>query len=121
MGLNWSHQFNDDWSIKQQVAFKRQDVDYGTFVFPVAIIGDQVIALLWVVADVTDTVTTNLNLTGHFNTWGLKHTLLFGGDYYQVKESSESSFATDDASLDVDLDNPVHGGPIPLNPSPDLQ
>ena len=121
VGLNWSHQFNDDWSIKQQVAFKRQNVDYGTFVFPVAIIDNPVIRTALGGGRWTDTVTTNLNLTGHFDTWGLKHTLLFGGDYYRVKESSESSFATDDANIDVDLDNPVHGGPIPLNPSPDFQ
>jgi iron complex outermembrane recepter protein len=85
VGLNWSHQFDDDWSIKQQVAFKRQDVDYGTFVFPTAIIGNQVDRFAIGGGRLTDTATTNLNLTGHFNTWGLAHTLLFGGDYYRVE------------------------------------
>ena len=26
VGFNWSHQFNDDWSIKHQVTFKRQNL-----------------------------------------------------------------------------------------------
>jgi iron complex outermembrane recepter protein len=37
VGFNWSHQFNDDWSIKHQSTFKRQDVDTGIVAFPAEI------------------------------------------------------------------------------------
>ncbi|TKB94596.1 MAG: TonB-dependent receptor [Nitrospira sp.] len=120
VGGNWSHQFNDGWSITQQVAFKRQHVNYGTFVFPSDIFGNQVDRFAIGGGRVTDTVTTNVNLTGHVNTWGLAHTLLFGGDYYHVNELNQLALVTDPSLIGVDLNNPIHGGPIPLT-GPDLQ
>lgn len=38
-----------------------------------------------------DTYFTSLNLTGKFDTWALKHTSLFGFDYFKLDDKSSSS------------------------------
>jgi iron complex outermembrane recepter protein len=69
-----------------------------------------------------DTYSTNLDLTGHFDTLNLKHTLLIGGDYYREDTLTNSGFQ-DKAFFDgldnfpnnlnkinrIDLFNPIHG------------
>jgi iron complex outermembrane receptor protein len=106
--LNWSHQFNGDWAIKQQ--FFRHDVkskyDPFYFVWDFA----QVSPGSWTVdrarsfGDGRDrTTATILDLTGHFDTAGLKHTFLLGGDYYKKETtlhygySDFINFSTTDA------------------------
>lgn len=65
-----------------------------------------------------DTIATILDLTGHFNTWGLEHTLLFGGDYYRANFDEEVSFG---GTSTISLDNPEHpGSNLALNPTKTL-
>lgn len=71
VGFNWSHQFNDDWFIKHQVAFKRKDDNLGFSALPTFITTDKVNRDVFRGNFTTDTVATNLDLTGHFKTWGL--------------------------------------------------
>ncbi|NOU21307.1 MAG: TonB-dependent receptor, partial [Methyloglobulus sp.] len=122
VGLNWSHQFNDDWSIKHQVAFKEQDSLQGLSAYPLDFNGyvpNKVARLITFGRNTTDTVATNLDLTGHFKTWGLEHTLLVGGDYYRYDSLADSStghlfslfgipgFAPGSF---IDFNNPIHPG-----------
>ena len=87
--LTWSHEFDKDWSIKQQIAF--YDTLYFTngiftsvpyFIaatpFPTVSSG----SLGWQFR--TSTYSTNVDITGHINTFGAEHTLLLGGDYYRT-------------------------------------
>ena len=86
-GFNWSHQFNDDWSIKHQInrhEFKQYPDSY-YWISGFAQVGNT-----WTVdrnLQQTDghwtTTATVLDLTGHFDTAGLKHTLLVGADFYR--------------------------------------
>ncbi len=120
-GFNWSHQFNDDWSIKHQVNFKRVDFNQGLGVVPIAAsLDDNTISRsLFTNQSVNDTGASILDLTGHFKTWGLEHTLLFGGDYYRFNTKRKSLFS-DDLSI-ISFDNPVHPGTdAALNPAPFL-
>ena len=117
-GFNWSHQFNDDWSIKHQFAFKRHDDNLKNNALPVSIrLDDRQVDRFIARAQLTDdTYTTVLDLTGHFNTWGLKHTLLFGGDYYRFDNYVDQSFGNDLSS--ISLDRPDHPGPdVVIDPS----
>jgi iron complex outermembrane recepter protein len=108
VGFNWSHQFNDDWSIKHQVAFKRRDDNLGLSAIPTYIITDKVNRDVYRRGSyTTDTIATNLDLTGHFKTWGLEHTLLFGGDYYRFDIDQDQTFAD---SSTVSLNNIDHSG-----------
>ncbi|NOS73995.1 MAG: TonB-dependent receptor [Methyloglobulus sp.] len=93
VGFNWSHQFNYDWSIKHQVAFRRQDSVFNLDEIPFQLLGDTLNGSSSRGIATADTYATNLDLTGHFNTWGLKHTLLLGGDYYRFDTSSDTRFA----------------------------
>ena len=95
-GFNWSHEFNDNWKIKHRAAANIQSIKQPRFV--VAIQNDDINTgrtLLQQDIDY-DTYSTNLDLTGKFDTWGLKHTLLIGGDYYHLSTRSSFAFAITD-------------------------
>ncbi|NOU44489.1 MAG: TonB-dependent siderophore receptor, partial [Methyloglobulus sp.] len=128
-GFNWSHQFNDDWVLKHRFSVNQQsfkspfstrpvyagtkeklqelvgardvdrildDLPSGSYVGRTLNSGD----------DQKNTTSTNLDLVGHFETVGLKHTLLLGGDYYGL----DTTFNQGDS-----LDGPGHFSYIPLN------
>ncbi|NOS74891.1 MAG: TonB-dependent receptor, partial [Methyloglobulus sp.] len=144
VGLNWSHQFNDDWAIKHRFSINKVDSDVPLASYPAFQLGDplELANFQSFFPNVsfdnpnrvyrrtyfnqkanTDTYSTNLDLTGHFETFGLKHTLLIGGDYYRIDQDSRS--VNDDATINnwlfnggpepsnIDLFNPVHPGRNP--------
>jgi iron complex outermembrane receptor protein len=96
--LTWSHNFDKDWSIKQLLAFNRYETDVtlrlGTgldnFGFPYpALSGSPYTSpvfdrSLGSNAYGTQTLATEVNVTGHVDTWGAQHTLIFGGDFYST-------------------------------------
>lgn len=80
-----SHQFNDDWSIKQSISVNRVGANQNVLYY----LGfDQANALIDRVPvkfiDMTANYAANMDLTGHFDTGSLRHTLLLGGDYYRL-------------------------------------
>ena len=92
-GVNWSHQFSDDWSIKHRVSVNQSKTDsmglnvFAPFFAENFIAGsptDQMGLALFQNSNTYTTYSTNMDLTGHFDTAGLKHTLLLGGDYYRT-------------------------------------
>jgi iron complex outermembrane receptor protein len=106
VGLNWSHDFNDNWTIKQRfnTQLVQEDEVYlgrnglnpdGT---DSRYYGQQ--------TDKMDTYFTNVDLTGKFNTWGASHTLLLGGDYYGQNEVA--SYADHLDEFLIDIYNPQH-------------
>jgi iron complex outermembrane receptor protein len=83
--FNWSHAFNDDWSLKH--VFIYEDRDFRESYRPVVDFGnDEYHRGLWQMDNPRQTYTTSLDLTGKFETWGVKHNLLLGGDYYRHQE-----------------------------------
>ncbi|MEQ1486834.1 TonB-dependent siderophore receptor, partial [Methyloglobulus sp.] len=134
--INWSHQFNDDWSIKHWFSVNQRSLKSPFFIVPYAagskqffkdrglnnpnldlvpddlVVGRQQYAQSFQ----NDTYSTNLDLTGHFDTFGLKHTLLVGGDYYRLDDKglSGASLAKPDFSF-ISLNNPAHPG-TPFSP-----
>ncbi|CAN2535587.1 Metal-pseudopaline+receptor+CntO [Methylocapsa aurea] len=127
--LTWSHQFDNDWSIKQQVAFKRAE-DAGSFRLPAFV---QNTGTRYLVerysgesARQQTAFSTNVDVVGHFDTSGAKHTLLLGGDFYRSSTGSQS-FINFTSFSEIDLFNPVHPGtpflavPVPSGAVSNLQ
>lgn len=141
--FNWSHQFNDDWSVKHRFSVNQrlQTTPYSTSILAVGpsnffglfdIPANQVSRFVDAQAGSTqnNTYATNLDVTGHFDTGFLKHTLLLGGDYYRLDDGrrsenglgpvpgSDGLFHLDSFSQ-IDLFHPVHpGSPANLGFSP---
>jgi iron complex outermembrane recepter protein len=120
-GVNWSHQFNDDWSIKHRFSVN-QTKTVGRLIIPALVdLGNSdVMRILWGVGETNlNTYSTNLDLIGHFDTAGLHHTLLLGGDYYKLDTivGSFNDAQVSDPSL-IKLFNPVHPGTPFVNPNP---
>jgi iron complex outermembrane recepter protein len=144
LGLDWLHQFNDDWAIKHRFSVNKVDSDVPFSSYPSIHFGDPgILALYRNLPDFpnlridhpnrvyrqfyfnqkanTDTYSTNLDLTGHFDTFGLNHTLLIGGDYYRIDQDSSSAndsglvawFNGGPEASNIDLFNPVHPGRNP--------
>lgn len=123
--FNWSHQFNDDWMIKNQylvnhVAGPGMTGNILGFYLPGSTdcLGNTVPAnampacrTIYSFDDSDDTKATTLDLVGHFNTYNLKHTLLLGADYYRVVnvvKDVSGNLST------IDAINPVHPGSNPM-------
>ena len=88
--LTWSHQFDKDWSIKQQIAFNDNAFDFnsGFSSFPFPIITNPFPLVLGGTATGVrrfSTYSTDVDIVGHINTFGAEHTLLLGGDYYNSR------------------------------------
>ncbi len=113
--LTWSHQFDNDWSAKQQLAYYRGNLseninaplliaDFGA--------GPQILSLNQPTTSAQTTFSANTDIIGHINTFGAKHTLLLGGDVY----STQTSVLNLGSPLSlIDIWNPVLPG-APLVP-----
>jgi len=122
--LTWSHQFNSDWSIKQQLAYNDVEAHpnevipfgsctvnvncFGFISVPTPSSGFAVIREEQDLQISQRTVSTNVDITGHFNTFGAQHTLLIGGDIYYL-DGGFLDRVYGDFSL-IDLFNPIHPG-----------
>jgi len=118
IGFNWSHQFDDDWTIRHRVQYVR--TWFNSFdVFPLFIEsnGDQALVdqQAWPIDGKYDTFSTNLDLIGHFYTGELKHTLLLGGEFYRNNIFSEQLGILPYSQ--INLFNPIHPGVPYLNSS----
>jgi len=126
-GINWAHQFNDNWNIKHSFAVNHLTSSVPNYVRPnfttdangidqVYGIPDAFSGLGVLRIDVgnrsqNNTYSTNLDLVGYFDTGPLKHTLLVGGDYYRINNLGllTSSNSINQLSI-IDPFNPVHPG-----------
>jgi iron complex outermembrane recepter protein len=122
LAMNWSHEFNDQWKIQHKfnANFTHEDDD--------VVIGSDGVALNSNIFprfysgfrdNKTQTYSNNLDLTGHFDTFGLQHTMLFGGDYYIFHNTA--LIAGSSGFPSIDITNPVHiDVPPPFDPANDF-
>lgn len=85
VGFNWSHAFNNNWMLVQRFDADFRDLG-GQTVVPLSpdcsITFCQIPRILNANPGLkTQDYYTSLDLTGHFDTFGLAHTLLIGGDF----------------------------------------
>ena len=121
VALTWSHQFNKDWSIKQQIAYDKV-VEAYVLTQPISLQLPaspnqplQVENFSTSSYGSQDTVSTNIDLTGHFRTFGIAHTLLAGGDIYRLSGTSTLSVPANPITT-VGFPNPGHAFSYPPCP-----
>jgi iron complex outermembrane receptor protein len=91
-GFNWSHDFNENWKLSQ--SFQVNSIDYTSAlvaVNPPALPNGNTTRSVFNALVHDDTYSTSLNLVGKFNTWALKHTSLFGFDYFRLDDNYSSA------------------------------
>ncbi|ARN81065.1 TonB-dependent siderophore receptor [Methylocystis bryophila] len=119
--LTWLHDFSKDWSIKQIIYFNRyatestirRTTNLDNFGFPYAANAFPCCSFGWPVYDrrmiedraSTQTLATEVNLTGHVDTWGVEHTLLFGGDFYSTLNWASVNIGTINSAKSIFFPN----------------
>jgi len=100
LGLRWSHRFSDGWEVRQFFSHNRIDIStpvywdngYGAFgqnangVWVEQLNSEQ--GEGWNRSD-----GTVLDIEGHFSTGAIKHVLLTGGDYYDVRGAYNATYS----------------------------
>ena len=120
-GFTVAHQFNDDWSLKQRFSVNQQNNALPNLLLQGSFLntGDSNINRFGIgYGTQYNTYSDNIDLTGHFNTLGLKHTLLLGGDFYHLYTKASQSLSLDPTGTlpsgfiisPIDILNPVHTG-----------
>ncbi len=130
VSLNWSHKINDKWTLRHRFSTEilKSEIVNVTTPFSEPILSDNRRAVrrrLEILHNARNESYYNVvDLSGHFETWGIKHRVLFGGDYY--REDTRWGFVEDeDSELEfntLDFTNPVYqtGGPPPIDPESDF-
>lgn len=118
VGLNWSHQFNDNWEIAHRFNAELTQYDQiGSFFFSQSSPTGNVDRGFFKTESPWEKYYTTVNLTGKFNTGVVKHKLLMGGDYFRedldVKEGCCPS-----PSTPINVFNPVPTGLPSFNVAP---
>ncbi len=116
--LRWEHQFNAQWSLRESTLLNNVRVNSaGIYPFyldqpaPTAS-GVGVGRFINNVYGNDYTLSENLDLVGHFSTFGAAHTLLFGGDFVRFEDRGGINQAGQlDSNISyIDLFNPTHPG-----------
>ncbi len=118
-GIHWSHAFNDNWEIKHRFYLQQTDED-DDVVIPSALRADNRTLDRFYAGfrnNKVETYTTNVDLTGNFETFGIQHTVLMGGDYYNFRNRGLMISNFDFPSIDIF--NPVHSGTAVRDPADD--
>jgi iron complex outermembrane receptor protein len=108
---NWNYRFDEDWKLTNR--FQYTDVDYHqTIIYPTFLDSDNrtLYRSLWYTPLHRNTYSTNLDLTGHFQTGPLDHSVLLGFDYSLAEEKSGGGFSGDTPLVPpLDIYQPVYG------------
>ena len=122
VGLSWTHSFNPAWSLKAQTLLNNiQQGSAGIFPEYVDTAADTGVSTPsgFVVGRSINrihgndyTLSENIDLVGHVSTFGLEHTLLFGGDFvrFQYRGGIQQAGQIDSNISYVDAYNPAHPG-----------
>lgn len=104
--FNWSHQFNEDWKIQNGMTAMYYDQEWNeTYTSGLENDNRSLRRNAWFGERERDLYAVYLNLTGKFETFGVKHSVLLGGDFYN---DHATSFATDNfIGSTVDILKPV--------------
>lgn len=119
-GFNWSHEFNSQWKLQHR-AYVQSTTEDDQNAIPLTLQADnQTLDRFFAgfQGNKHKTYTTSLDLTGHFDALGAKHTLLVGGDYYHFKNTA--TLVDNFAFPAIDILNPVHGGSPTRDPADDF-
>lgn len=107
-GLTWSHEFNNDWKIKNRISYERYDIK-SISMFPDPLQADGTLDRYFNNGGDAPSkrFSTALDLTGKITTGSLKHTLLIGADYFRIKDDMYNANCCDAAPA-FNYFNPVY-------------
>ncbi|MBK8816132.1 MAG: TonB-dependent receptor [Methylococcaceae bacterium] len=102
--FNWSHAFNDQWTLSHQFNMQRSDANQDALVYSLGLRDDNRTLDRGVFPTknaLSERFYNTVNLTGKFDTWGLDHTLLMGGDYMNYNLSGEGFSRVFNSPIDI--------------------
>jgi iron complex outermembrane receptor protein len=121
VGFNLSHAFNENWTLQNRFLASFIDDDnisvkpanaftVAQFLDPRAGNRTYLRNIFSQISD-TEVYTTNLDLTGKFDTWGMSHQTLAGFDYLRATGTylTRGNFLAPVPGLEIDIYNPVYG------------
>jgi len=121
LGANWSHSFNENWTLKHR--FQAEVTNNNILIVnPVSfdpVTPTQLDRFIYSAPRAyTHTYFTNLDLTGKFETLGLEHTLLAGGDFQHLGVNEYILFPYGGFPTNIDIFAPIHSAlPPPFDPT----
>ncbi|WP_415880058.1 TonB-dependent siderophore receptor [Methylomonas sp. TEB] len=105
--LAWSHAFNKDWTVRQRFQTSLTDYDQNTLWSDSMNADNRTMNRgLWKMNQERDTYGTNLDVLGHFNTFGISHNILLGFDYYGVEQNAWGFADYSPLAPPIDIFNP---------------
>ncbi len=121
VGMNWSHAFNDSWTLRHRflVDFLDQGGKAGSFALTDAQPDGTVnrAAAQIIGGPKADRYFNTVDLTGKFDTGSVKHTLMIGGDYYRTDESLVNQYCCPEITQtpSFNIFRPIHTNAPPPN------
>ena len=82
VAADWSFSFNDDWKINNKFQWDETDNTFGNLFTPFMFDNQTAARVAILGTSNRRTYTSSLDLTGKFQTYGVKHNVLLGGDYF---------------------------------------
>ncbi|AEG01275.1 TonB-dependent siderophore receptor [Methylomonas methanica] len=113
--MNWSHDFNDNWTLRHRFSYENLESRHTGLFFLGNVAANGTINRRFFIDDFpSQRYFNNVDLTGKFETFGMKHTLLLGGDYFRADDLITQIGV---AAPAINIYNPVHS-PLPPLPAP---
>ncbi|WP_026604474.1 TonB-dependent siderophore receptor [Methylomonas sp. 11b] len=113
--MNWSHEFNDNWTLRHRFSYENFENQHTGLFFLGNVSANGTINRRFFVDNFpSQRYFNNVDLTGKFETFGFKHTLLLGGDYFRADDQITQIGV---AAPAINIYNPVHS-PLPPLPAP---
>lgn len=109
------YRFNDTWQVRQTTSYAETDGDYKLrSAWRLEDDGRTVLRSAYDTKETSSTFGTVTDFIANFETSGIEHQLVFGVDYYQMKQSYHFDFLS---LAPIDLFDPVYGAEaVPLFP-----
>jgi iron complex outermembrane receptor protein len=116
LGFNWSYKFTDKWKLQNRFQYVNSDW-HQTIITAASLAADSrtLNRRLWNIPAVRDIYSTNLDLTGKFDTGFLHHDVLAGFDYMRFMAHDGGGWSgASPLVTSIDIYNPVYGN---INPA----
>lgn len=107
--FNWTHKFNDHWKIQNGLVWNNMKYNWRETYNTTLEAGNQTLNRApWVVDTDRESHTVYANLIGDFDTLGVHHNILLGGDYYSAQRDKDQGIDSDPSST-INIFNPTYG------------
>jgi iron complex outermembrane recepter protein len=110
IGFNWTYHFNDDWKLTNRFQWQDWNTDfYSTFPFGMQANNALMDRGLNYESANVENHAINLDLTGKFELFGTKHSVLIGGDNYHSVSTYDGFWGSTPLVPPINIYNPVYG------------